>query len=446
MKVAAAIPAVKVAAPMFNEQSIETLISEAAEKNVEVICFPELSITGYSCQDLFHNQQLLDNAEVALMQLMLFTRQYDIIVVVGMPVRTNTLLLNCAVVLQKGNILGLVPKTYLPNYNEFYEQRWFASASVIGDEEVCLAGSPVTISSSPTLFVTPSGIKIGIELCEDVWSPLPPSTHLTLAGADIILNLSATDELIGKHNYLVHLLSGQSARTISAYVYASCGFGESTQDVVYGGNAMIFENGRCLASADRFALYPQLSVAQIDIERLRVERRANTTFAATQKNCSARLIKTQSTEPEKFVYERVVNPWPFIPEQNNMQTTCEEILSIQTMGLVKRLAHTHCNKVVLGISGGLDSTLALLVCVRAFDALEIDRKGIIGITMPGFGTTDRTYNNAIRLMQSLGVTMREISIAKSVLQHFEDIGQEANTHDVTYENRDRKSTRLNSSH
>ncbi|MBS7285060.1 MAG: NAD(+) synthase [Prevotella sp.] len=434
MKVAAAIPAVKVAAPMFNEQSIETLISEAAEKNVEVICFPELSITGYSCQDLFHNQQLLDNAEVALMQLMLFTRQYDIIVVVGMPVRTNTLLLNCAVVLQKGNILGLVPKTYLPNYNEFYEQRWFASASVIGDEEVCLAGSPVTISSSPTLFVTPSGIKIGIELCEDVWSPLPPSTHLTLAGADIILNLSATDELIGKHNYLVHLLSGQSARTISAYVYASCGFGESTQDVVYGGNAMIFENGRCLASADRFALYPQLSVAQIDIERLRVERRANTTFAATQKNCSARLIKTQSTEPEKFVYERVVNPWPFIPEQNSMQTTCEEILSIQTMGLVKRLAHTHCNKVVLGISGGLDSTLALLVCVRAFDALEIDRKGIIGITMPGFGTTDRTYNNAIRLMQSLGVTMREISIAKSVLQHFEDIGQEANTHDVTYEN------------
>ena len=354
MKVAAAIPAVKVAAPMFNEQSIETLISEAAEKNVEVICFPELSITGYSCQDLFHNQQLLDNAEVALMQLMLFTRQYDIIVVVGMPVRTNTLLLNCAVVLQKGNILGLVPKTYLPNYNEFYEQRWFASASVIGDEEVCLAGSPVTISSSPTLFVTPSGIKIGIELCEDVWSPLPPSTHLTLAGADIILNLSATDELIGKHNYLVHLLSGQSARTISAYVYASCGFGESTQDVVYGGNAMIFENGRCLASADRFALYPQLSVAQIDIERLRVERRANTTFAATQKNCSARLIKTQSTEPENFVYERVVNPWPFIPEQNSMQTTCEEILSIQTMGLVKRLAHTHCNKVVLGISGGLD--------------------------------------------------------------------------------------------
>ena len=432
--VASAIPSVKVADTFYNEKEIELRIAEAVEAGAEVVCFPELSMTGYTCQDLFRSQTLLDGAEVALMQLLTFTRSFDIIVIVGMPVRTNSLLLNCAVVLQKGSILGIIPKTYLPNYGEFYEKRWFASALDIHDEEIYLAGSPVTISSQPTVFITPSDVRFAIELCEDVWSPEPPSNKLALAGADIIFNLSASDELIGKHAYLKSLLSQQSARTLSAYVYSSCGFGESTQDMVYGGNALIYEKGVLLAENRRFQLKPQLVTAQVDIETLRAERRTNTTFSTAQKGVHAATIHTEPTGDFDFHLTRYVNPWPFIPASKDMEESCEEIINIQVAGLMKRLAHTNCSKVVVGISGGLDSTLALLISVRAFDDLELDRKGIIGITMPGFGTTDRTHNNAVELMKSLGITIREISIVKSVVQHFEDIGHDIQQHDVTYEN------------
>jgi NAD+ synthase (glutamine-hydrolysing) len=301
-------------------------------------------------------------------------------------------------------------------------------------QDIYLAGSLIHVSAEPIVFRTCDGVGLGIEICEDVWAPLPPSNNLALAGADIILNLSATDELLGKHNYLCSLLAQQSARMMCGYVYSSCGFGESTQDVVYGGNAMIFENGRQLATGDRFSLEPQLQIQQIDVDRLRGERQNNTTFRTAQDGATARVVYAKSVNPRPFELIRSVNPHPFIPEDEQMTSSCEEILNIQTMGLCRRLHHTHCDKAVIGISGGLDSTLALLIVVRAFDKLGLSRKGVICITMPGFGTTDRTHDNAVSLMTSLGITQREISIAKSVTQHFEDIGHDASVHDVTYEN------------
>ena len=434
VNVAAAVPTVKVADVEYNVQQIESLITQAEERGVEIMVLPELCITGYSCQDLFKEQLLLDHAEDGVVKLLDFTRKLNVIVIVGLPVVVNGLLYNCAAVLQGGQLLGIVPKVYLPNYGEFYEKRWFASAQDLNPTDIYFAGSPVHVSAEPQVFVTADGVKFGIEICEDVWAPTPPSNNLALAGADVIFNLSASDELIGKHAYLKSLLAQQSARMMSGYVYASCGFGESTQDVVYGGNAIIYENGRLLEEGDRFSLEPQLKMCQIDIQALQVERRTNTTFINAQRNAHAREIACKATAQRQFELVRNINPYPFIPKSENMQESCEEILSIQVMGLVKRLHHINGKKAVIGISGGLDSTLALLVTVKAFDKLGLDRKGIIGITMPGFGTTDRTYNNALKLMETLGVTIREISIAAAVTQHFSDINHDASVHDITYEN------------
>ena len=434
VNVAAAVPTVKVADVEYNVQQIEGLIAQAEDRGVEIIVFPELCITGYSCQDLFKEQLLLDHAEEGVVKLLDFTRKLNTIVIVGLPVVVNGLLYNCAAVLQSGTLLGIVPKVYLPNYGEFYEKRWFASSQDLNPCDIYFAGSPVHVSAEPQVFVTRDGVKFGIEICEDVWAPTPPSNNLALAGADIIFNLSASDELIGKHTYLKSLLAQQSARMISGYVYSSCGFGESTQDVVYGGNAMIFENGRLLEEGDRFSLQPQLKMCQIDIEALHVERRTNTTFINAQRGAQAREIVCKQTAQKAFQLTRNIDPYPFIPKSENMHDSCEEILNIQVMGLVKRLYHINGKKAVIGISGGLDSTLALLVAVKAFDKLGLDRKGIVGITMPGFGTTDRTYNNALKLMETLGVTIREISIAKAVTQHFADIQHDASIHDITYEN------------
>ena len=435
IKVAAAVPTIKVADVSYNIQQIESLVAQAEGQGVEVMVTPELCVTGYSCQDLFREQLLLDKAEEGIMQLLDFTRKLDVILIVGAPVVINSLLYNCAVVIQRGQILGIVPKTYLPNYGEFYEKRWFASAQDLNPTDINLAGSPIHVSAEPLLFKTGDGVKFGVEICEDVWAPIPLSNNLAPAGADFIVNLSASDELIGKHAYLKALLAQQSARTISGYVYASAGFGESTQDVVYGGNAMIFENGKLLVEGERFCLRPQIKQFQIDVEKLRTERRQNTTFINAQRNASAREAVAKPVAPKDFDLVRPIDPHPFIPaEGEDMQSRCEEILNIQVSGLVKRLYHINAQKAVVGISGGLDSTLALLVTVKAFDRLDIDRKGIIGVTMPGFGTTDRTYNNAIKLMETLGVTIREINIAKSVKLHFEDIGHDINVHDVTYEN------------
>lgn len=432
--VAAAVPSVKVADTEYNVKQIEDFVAQAEGKGVEIIVFPELSITGYSCQDLFLQQLLIEQSEVAVMQLLDFTRKLDIICIVGAPVNISGSLYNCAIVIQHGVIVGMVPKTYLPNYGEFYEKRWFSSSKNLQPTDIRYAGNTVSVVPDPILFKTSDNILFGIEICEDVWAAEPCSNKLTLLGADIIFNLSASDELIGKHDYLMSLLSQQSARTISGYVYSGCGFGESTQDVVYGGNALIFENGTLLAESERFSFKPQLVINQIDVEKLRVERQKNTTFVNCRDDSDVVIKSTGVVQMKDFSLMRDINALPFIPSEKDMQHSCNEIFSIQVAGLAKRITHTGCKHLIVGISGGLDSTLALLVCVKTFDKLGMSRKGIVGVTMPGFGTTDRTYNNALSLMESLGVTIREINIAESVKMHFNDIGHDISVHDVTYEN------------
>ena len=435
IKVAAAIPAVKVADCHFNAQQTEAQILQAEEQGAEIVVFPELGITGYTCQDLFAQQLLIEQAEVAVRSLVANTKALDVISVVGVPVAVDSILLNCAVVFQRGHILGIVPKTYLPNYSEFYEKRWFASTHHLNDTSICYAGQDALLTAQSQIFVTADGVKFGVEICEDVWAPNPPGTYLALAGADIVCNLSASDELIGKHNYLKSLLAQQSARTMAGYVYSGCGFGESTQDLVYGGNAMVYENGKLLAQNQRFVFEPQMVVTDIDIFKLRAERRTNSTYVNAQHGNTALLHKAFAPIHNRpFTLQRAINPLPFVPLNEMMHDSCEEIFNIQVSGLAQRLKHIHASKVVLGISGGLDSTLALLVCVRTFDKLGLSRKGIVGVTMPGFGTTNRTYRNAIDLMSQLGITTREINIAKSVTQHFEDIGHDMAVHDVVYEN------------
>ncbi len=435
VRIATAIPSVKVGDCKYNAQQIESLIIQAEGKGVEIICFPELCITAYTCGDLFAQQLLLDDAEMCLISILDFTRSLDIISIIGLPISCHGTLLNCAAVIQKGKILGIVPKTYLPNYKEFYEQRWFTSGDTHGDTSVLLCGQMVPLSRN-IIFNTPS-CSFGVELCEDVWAPIPPSSGLVLKGAEIIFNLSADNEGVGKHEYLKSLLAQQSARCIAGYVFAGAGFGESTQDLVFAGKGMIFENGILLAESERFSFKEQLVFSEIDVERLRSERRINTTFSASVgklKDNKVIQIDTELFTPKEIELTRPVDPSPFVPNGKELDNRCEEIFAIQIEGLAKRLIHTRAQTAVVGISGGLDSTLALLVCVKTFDRLGLSRKGIIGITMPGFGTTDRTYTNAIGLMNSLGVTIREISIKKACLQHFEDLGLAADDRGVTYEN------------
>lgn len=438
IKVAAATPQTAVADCEANRRHIESMIAQAEGMGAEIIVFPELSITGYSCQDLFHQQLLLDEAERNILMLLDFTRKLDIISIVGAPVPCGPLLLNAAVVIQQGQILGIVPKTFLPNYGEFYEKRWFAPAEQLHTATIRYAAQNVEITSQPQLFVTQDGCRFGIEICEDVWAPEPPSDRLALLGADIVFNLSASDELTGKLAYLRQMLAQQSARSIGGYVYSSCGFGESSQDLVYGGHTMVFENGKLLASGPRFSIEGSLITAQIDVESLRWERRRNGTFGTAQGLVAAdgyRMVNCRQAENSReFHLDRPVSPTPFIPASGDMDANSEEILSIQSAGLAKRVLHTHAKTVVIGISGGLDSTLALLVAVRTFDMLKRDRKGIVGVTMPGFGTTGRTHNNAVEMMTELGITQREVSIAKAVSQHFSDIGHDPEVHDTTYEN------------
>ncbi|MCR5313653.1 MAG: NAD(+) synthase [Bacteroidaceae bacterium] len=437
IKVASAIPSLRVADCDYNERQIESLIVQAEGKGVEIITFPELCITSYTCQDLFSQQILLDSAEAALFRLLDVTRSLDIISIVGMPVQVQSSLFNCAVVIQGGKILGIVPKTFLPNYKEFYEQRWFASAATMPDTQVNLCAQ--TVPMSRNLIFRTSSVNFGIEICEDVWAPIPPSCNLSLLGAEVIFNLSATNELISKNKYLHSLLQQQSARCIAGYVYSSAGFGESTQDVVYAGNAIIYENGKLLATSERFSLNEQLIISEIDVEHIRTERRTNTSFAESirmeGRSKEVTEINTIPISPKyDFELTRWINPHPFVPSGKLLDERCEEIFEIQVEGLAKRIVHTNAKCVVLGISGGLDSTLALLVCAKTMDKLKRNRTDIIGITMPGFGTTGRTYNNSVSLMESLGVTLKEISIKDACLQHFHDIDQNINIHDVTYEN------------
>jgi NAD+ synthase (glutamine-hydrolysing) len=437
VKVAAAIPKVKIADCLFNSKQMEGLIGMAEQKGVQIVVFPELCMTGYTCGDLFAQQLLLENSEKAFMQLLSHTRSFDILTILGMPVTVNATLFNAAVVIQKGKIIGVVPKTYLPNYKEFYEQRWFTSAVETEENKIRLCGQNVHFGRN-LLFET-SGVTFGVEICEDLWAPIPPSSHLALQGAEIIFNLSADNEGTGKYKYLCSLISQQSARCLAGYVFASCGLGESSTDVVFSGNGLIYENGALLARSERFSLNEQLIISEIDAERLRTERRVNTTFSANKANDplspSPTRIITECAANTNWELTRTFTPYPFVPSSDEkIDERCKEIFSIQTSGLAQRLTHLNFPKAVIGISGGLDSTLALLVCVRTFDKLSLSRKDILGITMPGFGTTDRTYHNALSLMSFLGVTAREISIKEACLLHFKDIGHNIDTHDITYEN------------
>lgn len=438
VRVAAATPSLKVADCHYNINEILKLVVDAEKKKVSAIVFPELSLTGYTCGDLFLQHRLLEGAQQSLRKILDATKESSTIIIVGMPLVVSNKLYNVAVVLCGGKILGAVPKTFLPNYNEFYEKRWFSSSDELKDEVIYLCDNYVPIGIN--LIFESQDFKFSVEICEDLWTPIPPSSIASLNGAEIVFNLSASNETTGKHIYRKSLIAQQSARCIAGYVYAAAGNGESTTDVVFSGSSMIAENGSLLVEAERFSFDSQMIVADIDVERLKSDRYKNKSFSLAEYKLINELKYQniwidQEIAVEEFSLNKYVSPTPFVPSNDStLNERCDEIFSIQVGGLAKRLLHTNSQKAVIGISGGLDSTLALLVLVKTFDKLNIPRENIYGITMPGFGTTDRTYNNAIKLMQSLGVTIKEISINEAVIQHFKDINHDINVHDITYEN------------
>lgn len=431
IKVAALTPKVKVADTTYNREQICMLIDEAQEKSAKILVFPELCITGYTCGDLFYQELLLREAKKELLAIAKYTERKDCLVFVGLPLEHQGKLYNVAAAIAQGKVLGLVPKTHIPNYNEFYERRHFVSGMkqpvpVALDEDIIVPMGTQILFQCRQM----PALKIAAEICEDVWAPNPPGVDHALAGATVLVNLSASDETTGKDIYRKSLVTGQSGRLICGYIYCSAGDGESTQDVVYSGHNLIAENGSLLAESRRFC--NESIYTELDIARLNEERRRMSTFPASNET----YINIEfSLKEEQTELTRFVDPAPFVPgNKADREKRCEEIFMIQAMGLKKRLEHTNAATAVVGISGGLDSTLALLVMVKAFDLLNRDHKDIVAVTMPGFGTTDRTYDNAVSLIQSLGATFREVSIVDSVRTHFRDIGQDEAVHDVTYEN------------
>lgn len=433
LRVAAASPSLKVADCDYNIGEIKSLLEHAHRESVQIVCFPELCITGYSCGDLFFQEALQRRAIAALTELVAFMKEKpSLIAIVGLPLRIKSSLFNVAAVISGEGILGIVPKTNIPNDREYYEKRWFAAAGDLRDFSIEIGGDAVPVASEGMVFRTPFA-HFAIEICEDLWTPNPPSSSLALQGADILFNLSASNELVGKHQYRKSLVLQQSARCNAAYVYASAGCGESTTDLVFSGACLIAENGVLLAESKRFSLKSELLIADIDIDALRHDRIKNTNYlTAFSEQISEVDCFLPPVTPDKW--HRTFNPHPFIPSDNRAEEHLSEVFLIQTNGLAKRLQHTGVTTAIIGISGGLDSTLALLVTIKAFDILSLPRENIHGITMPGFGTTKRTYRNAVELMKSAGVTMREISITEAVAQHFKDIGHDIHLHDITYEN------------
>ncbi len=433
VKVAAAVPTVKVADPAFNAQQILTQLKQAAKSGVRCVVFPQLSMTGYTCADLFLKSTLLNAAEEALADLLQKTKTLDVVFIVGIPVRADAVLLNAAAVCYKGQICGVVPKTYLPSGKD--EGRWFVRGLAFSAEEITLCGQIVPVGTD--LLFKAGPLCFGVEIGEDLWATLPPSSEAVLQGAHVIFNLSASNALVAKHAYVRQVVAQQSARGLCAYVYASCGFGESTTDGAFDANALIFEDGKELACSKRFALEPQLVCAEVDVQRLQNERMGNPAFrtdSALETSAPYGVIEINQPEIEIKKLTRRIDPLPFVPTGKELDEHCEEIFNIQVAGLATRLLAAHAKAAVIGISGGLDSTLALLATVRTFDKLKWPRKQIIGVTMPGFGTTGRTYKNALALMKQLGITVREISIKKACEQHFKDIGHNSKQHDATYEN------------
>ena len=431
VRMAAITPEIRVADVDYNCRKICAYMDEAADENIKIAVFPELCITGYTCQDLFYQDELLEKAKKALICIAGHSRSLDGLYFVGLPLSIAGKLYNAAACVSRGRILGAIPKIFLPNYNEFYEARHFYSGKEL-NTSIVLGDQTVPVSSKMIFCCEemPS-LRISAELCEDLWVPDPPSISHCLAGATTIVNLSASDEITGKSRYRRELVTGQSARLVCAYLYASAGSSESTQDVVYSGHNILSENGSLLAESGMFS--EGITSAEFDLKRIETERRRMNTYEVKTEDAYRYIpFSLQTTETE---LKRYIDPKPFVPSgKRERDQRCDEIITIQAMGLKKRLEHIGCKCAVIGISGGLDSTLALLVTVRAFDLLGLDHAGIVAVTMPGFGTTDRTYENAVNLIHCIGAELREISIVNSVSAHFADIGQDPNVHDVTYEN------------
>ena len=433
VRVAAAVPQMRLADCRYNAAQVKQQIDEAVEEGVQVVLFPELTVTGYTCADLFFMQQLQQNALTVLEDICNHTKGKPIIVIVGAPLQCDNNLYNCALVMTDGDVVGVVPKINLPNTGEFYEKRWFTSG------RCCLPKMELWAGEVPfgrdLLFVT-RDFSFGIEICEDLWSPLPPSTQLAIQGAELIFNLSSSNCVTGKHQFRRQMITQQSARVHCGYIYTSSGVSESTTDVVFGGSIYLAENGKMLEEGERFLRRSNMVIQEMDIERLRTDRQRNTNFTK-DKDGEYRKIYVAPLEYGMQQVEPVHRHFrknPFIPAIPEREDFCEDVLSIQTAALARRWEHTHADTLVVGISGGLDSTLALLVCVLTADLLGYDRRRVLGVTMPGFGTSDRTYGNAIRLMEQLGVSLHEIPIRDAVMQHFQDIGHDPMVRDATYEN------------
>ena len=453
VRVAAAVPHLRVADCQYNATEIKKQITEAMQEGVEVVCFPELSVTGYTCADLFFTQQLQKNALAALEDICAYTRNLPIIVLVGAPLKVDNNLYNCAFVMTDGEVVGVVPKINLPNTGEFYEKRWFSSGRDVLEHNVNsirpriptieLWGSDVPFGID-LLFAT-KDYSFGIEICEDLWSPLPASTQLAIQGAEIIFNLSSSNCVTGKHEFRQRMITQQSARVHCGYVYTSSGIGESTTDIVFSGSTYIAENGDMLEIGDRFQIESSMIISEIDVERLRIDRQRNTNFTHDKYGHYRHIQVAPLDEAigdeaigdearDKGPLHRHFTKTPFLPKRKDSDAYCEDVLNLQVHGLLRRWQHTHAQSLVIGISGGLDSTLALLVCVLAADRLGYHRSQIIGVTMPGFGTSNRTYTNAIAMMEQLGISIHEIPIRDMATQHLQDIGHDIDARDITYEN------------
>ena len=453
VRVAAAVPHLRVADCQYNATEIKKQITEAMQEGVEVVCFPELSVTGYTCADLFFTQQLQKNALAALEDICAYTRNLPIIVLVGAPLKVDNNLYNCAFVMTDGEVVGVVPKINLPNTGEFYEKRWFSSGRDVLEHNVNsirpriptieLWGSDVPFGID-LLFAT-KDYSFGIEICEDLWSPLPASTQLAIQGAEIIFNLSSSNCVTGKHEFRQRMITQQSARVHCGYVYTSSGIGESTTDIVFSGSTYIAENGDMLEIGDRFQMESSMIISEIDVERLRIDRQRNTNFTHDKYGHYRHIQVAPLDEAigdeaigdearDKGPLHRHFTKTPFLPKRKDSDAYCEDVLNLQVHGLLRRWQHTHAQSLVIGISGGLDSTLALLVCVLAADRLGYHRSQIIGVTMPGFGTSNRTYTNAIAMMEQLGISIHEIPIHDMATQHLQDIGHDIDARDITYEN------------